>query len=75
MDNPELDYAVSILEKAGIMVVWPRSKSDEQAADAIEHIAFELISLDDAIRAGAVLTADQKRKLVSIGNRMARRGS
>lgn len=55
--------------------VSPRLPPGERVAEALTQIAFELVSLEGALHNGAVLTNDQKRKLVSIGNRMVRRAS
>lgn len=55
--------------------VSPRLPPTERLTEALSQIGFELVTLEDALRGGATLTDEQKRKLVSIGNRMVRRAS
>lgn len=55
--------------------VTPRRAPEQLAAEAIAQLAFELITIEDALRKGAVLTDQQRSKLRSIGERMIRRAA
>lgn len=44
----------------------PRLTPDERAAEAVTQLAFEMITLRDAVKAGAVLSPQMRHKLGSL---------
>lgn len=51
--------------------IWePRATPDQKAIDAVEAMAFEMVDLEDAIRAGAKLPDQKRINLAALARRI-----
>jgi hypothetical protein len=67
--------ALDVLGRAGMLAVWPKRPSPTEAAEeAVEQIAFQLVSLQDAINDGAFVSPEKRDRLTGFVRMMQRMG-
>ena len=60
----DLDHALAVLDEHGFLAVWPKRPSPTDAAnEAIEQIAYQLVSLQDAVNDGAFVSPEKRAAL------------
>lgn len=60
----DLDHALRVLDDHGMMAAWPKRSSPTDAAnEAIERIAYHMVSLQDAINDGAFVSPNKRASL------------
>lgn len=73
--DPELENALRVVKRAGLLAVAPRLSPTERAEEAIEQMAHVLISLQDALRAGASLSEQKRKNLIGFVSMLNRLGA
>ena len=71
----DLDHALAVLDGHGMLAVWPKRPSPTDAAnEAIEQIAYQLVSLQDAVNDGAFVSPEKRASLAAYVPMMQRMG-
>jgi hypothetical protein len=71
----DLGHALDVLDRAGMVAAWPKRPTPTDAAnEAVERIAFHMVSLQDAINEGAFVSPEKRAAMAAFAQMCERMG-